>query len=178
MLSLPIATCKLLPLPITCSADCSRFKLLPLQIAPTAYFSCSLCSLCPLLSLPIAPAAYCSRCLLLLLPIVPAAYRSCYLSLLLPISSAAYCSCFHRLHFISLPKLLPISLRCPLLLLLIASTADNSQCLLVLLHIPLCCLSLPVPIAFAACFQKSPTVGTLKLMVALPPTPRKSGLYE
>ena len=156
MLSLPIATCKLLPLPITCSADCSRFKLLPLQIAPTAYFSCSLCSLCPLLSLPIAPAAFCSRCL----------------SLLLPISSAAYCSCFYRLHFISLPKLLPISLRCPLLLLLIASTADNSHCLLVLLHMPLCCLSLPVLIAFATCFQKSPTVGTLKLMVALPPTPR------
>ena len=93
MLSLPIATCKLLPLPITCSADCSRFKLLPLQIAPTAYFSCSLCSLCPLLSLPIAPAAFCSRCLLLPLPIAPAAYRSCCLSFLPPIAPATYRSC-------------------------------------------------------------------------------------
>ena len=193
MLFLPIAPCKCsrcLSLLVNCShcqslapqiapaLNCSHCKLLPLRISPAAFALSAHCCHCLLLPLPFAPAAYCSRCLSLLLPIVPAAYRSCYLSLLLPISSAAYCSCFYRLHFISLPKLLPISLRCPLLLLLIASTADNSQCLLVLLHIPLCCLSLPVPIAFAACFQKSPTVGTLKLMVALPPTPRKSGLYE
>ena len=129
MLSLPIATCKLLPLPITCSADCSRFKLLPLQIAPTAYFSCSLCSLCPLLSLPIASAAFCSCCLSFLPPIAPAAYRPCRQSLLLLIAPATYRSCCLSLLLPIAPAFIAYTSYCSLNRSLYCSAAHSFSCL-------------------------------------------------